>query len=72
MAFSSVFSLLPWLLLMALRALTRLGISTHPVTDWALVLDDDDWTEWSTYLDMPHVMEQNRAHLNRCYNLNLK
>lgn len=31
--------------------------------------NEDDMTEWSAYLDMPHVVQQNRWFLDRCFNL---
>lgn len=31
--------------------------------------NEDDMTEWSAYLDLPHVVQQNRWFLDRCFNL---
>jgi hypothetical protein len=32
-------------------------------------LNEDDLDEWSVYLDLPHVTQQNRWFLDRCFNL---
>ena len=34
--------------------------------------NEDDMTEWSAYLDMPHVVQQNRWFLDRCFTLSSK
>ena len=36
------------------------------------MVDEDDLIEWSDYLNMPHVVQQNRWYLDYCYNLPCK